>query len=112
VGLPWQPCFVTSCPEGAPESRSIMLRSEVLEFVDRGPFRAQRDKTPKPRVNPGLNPGLSYLDPSGRMIGITRTDPWAVLPLVFGLGLRAKHICGAKHVLVPGCDRTVPAPKA
>jgi hypothetical protein len=30
-----------------------MSRSEVLEFVDRRPFRAQRDKTPKPGVNPG-----------------------------------------------------------
>jgi hypothetical protein len=32
----------------------------------------------------GVNPGLSYLEPSGRMIGTTRTDPWDVLLLVFG----------------------------
>jgi hypothetical protein len=89
-GLPWELRFVTSYPVRAPESRSIMSRSEV----DRRPFRAQRDKTPKPRVNPGLR----YLDPSGRMIGTTLTDPWAVFPLVFGLGPRAKHTCGAKHV--------------
>src|SRR5580692_4848351 len=29
----------------------------------------------------------TYLDPSGRMIGTTRIEPWAVFPLVFGLGI-------------------------
>ena len=30
------------------------------------PFRARRDKTAFPRVNPGLNPGLSFPGPLGR----------------------------------------------
>jgi hypothetical protein len=83
-GLPWVSHQNVLCPEGA---RGIEMcgRSDLepIPAVPNGPFRAYCGGGNSPRVNPGL----SFLAPSGRGPSGQRT--------------------GAKHVQVPGVMRKI-----